>query len=151
MSLIKTINWVDGRGSFMKFDELFTPAEICFSSNPTVGTLRGLHYEIGEGARSKVVYCVRGKVWDVAVKVATGACGIHMLEPGDGAHWSEGMAHGFITLEPDTELLYLMSKKYRPECARGLRWDDEALIIPWPMRPNVISERDRNFPDWRAP
>lgn len=146
--MIGDVRWVDQRGWSSRLALSFEPKEVYVSVNPIVGTLRGLHYEVGDGAREKVAYCMRGRLWDVGVNVATGTRHSAILAAGDGMRWADGIAHGYITLEPDTELIYLMSKKYKPEHARGLRWDDPALNIDWPIKPTLMSERDRSFPDW---
>jgi dTDP-4-dehydrorhamnose 3,5-epimerase len=124
--------------------------------NRWAGTLRGLHYQAAPFAEAKLVRCTRGALYDVIVD----------LRPDSPAHarWAavelsaangrllyvpEGFAHGYQTLEDDTEVFYQFSVPHRPDAARGLRWDDPALAIRWPeCRERVISARDQSFPDF---
>lgn len=126
------------------------------SQNQTRGTLRGLHYQDDPKPDPKMVRCVRGAVWDVAVDLRPSSpsylkwfgCELTaenrkaMLVPA-------GCAHGFMTLCDDSELLYLMAESYVAELARGVRWDDPAFAIEWPGAPVVIGARDAGFPDYR--
>jgi dTDP-4-dehydrorhamnose 3,5-epimerase len=117
--------------------------------------LRGLHYQSAPHGEIKIVRCTQGAIFDVAVD----------LRPYSPTfrHWigttltatnhemlyiPEGYAHGFLTLEDNSEVLYQMSEVYRPESACGARWDDPAFQIAWPAKPTVISERDRTYPDF---
>jgi dTDP-4-dehydrorhamnose 3,5-epimerase len=99
------------------------------------------------------VSCVRGRVFDVVVDLRLGSPGYRQwtafwLEPmsDDALLIPRGFAHGFLTLEPDTILCYLISGAYAPAAASGLRWDDPTLAIEWPAPPRVISDKDRNWP-----
>lgn len=125
------------------------------SFNAEAMTLRGLHYQASPLTDPKIVRAIRGRCFDVAVDIRpdsptrgrweavelSAENGLAVLIPG-------GCAHGFLTLEPDTELLYLMGAEYRADLARGLRWDDPAFTISWPDRPAVINARDAAYPDW---
>lgn len=126
-----------------------------FSYNRKRGTLRGMHYQAGPHAETKVVRCTMGAIYDVALDlrqesptfrqwtaVILTASNRHML------YIPEGCAHGFLTLEDNTEVFYQMSECYYPEAARGVRWDDPAFKIDWPDKVEVISERDRMYPDF---
>jgi len=119
------------------------------------GTLRGLHFQRPPHEEAKLVRCVRGAIWDVAVDlrrdsptfrqwVATELSGdnqrMHFIPV--------GCAHGFITLTDDVEVCYQMSAHYEPSAATGVRWDDPAFAIDWPMPPVLLSERDRSWPDF---
>jgi dTDP-4-dehydrorhamnose 3,5-epimerase len=121
------------------------------SFNPRMATLRGLHFQRPPHAESKLVRCTRGKVFDVIVDLRVDSasyCGWHgtVLAPdGPMVYAPEGCAHGFITLEPDSEVHYQMSHRYVPSHAAGIRWDDEAFSISWPMEPAVVSQRDLSF------
>lgn len=125
------------------------------SYNERSGTLRGLHYQRPPEGEAKLVRCVRGAVYDVVVDLRPGSptyCRWHAeeLRAGDGRclYVPEGVAHGFQTLEPATEMLYLMSHHYVPSHAAGVRWDDPAFGIDWPPAERSISDRDRGFPDF---
>lgn len=128
-------------------------AQCSVSWNRTRGTLRGLHFQAEPAAEVKLVRCTRGAIFDVAVDVRPGSPtrGRHVAvvlaaERGTQLYVPRGFAHGFLTLADDTEVAYQISTPYAPELARGYRWDDPALAIPWPAPPAVISEKDRNLP-----
>ena len=119
------------------------------------GTIRGLHFQKPPRAQAKLVSCVRGRILDVAVDIRTGSpsFGRHFsieLSPSNGRqlYVPAGFAHGFCTLEDETEILYKVSDYYAPECDAGLAFDDPDLAIEWPIFENgwVLSERDRRFP-----
>jgi len=131
-----------------------TIAQASLSYNQCRGTLRGLHYRVAPHAESKIVRCIRGAIYDVVVDLRPGSasyCQWFSVELTSDNRKSiyipEGCAHGFQTLEDDTEVLYLMSKRYAPKAERGLRWDDRAIGITWPdVKTRIMSERDRNWP-----
>jgi dTDP-4-dehydrorhamnose 3,5-epimerase len=125
------------------------------SFNARQGTLRGMHYQAKPDGEAKLVRCTRGSIYDVAVD----------LRPGSDTHrqWfgaelsaangrmlyiPVGMAHGFQTLEDDTEVSYQMSHYYVAEQARGVRFDDPAFGIAWPLPNPTVSERDRQYADF---
>lgn len=116
------------------------------------GTLRGLHYQDPPHAEGKLVRCTRGAVFDVAVDLRPGPTQwrwiAHELSADDGvALWvPPGFAHGFVTLRDATEIFYQMTEHYRPECARGLRWNDPSLDIAWPIADPILSPRDAELP-----
>lgn len=123
------------------------------SRNLRAGTLRGMHYSVPPAAERKVVRCTRGRIFDVLVDVRPGSPGLHTWvgveltsENGRAVYIPEGVAHGFITLEDDVDVLYLMSESHDPASARGVRWDDPAFGIVWPREVEVIADRDRRFP-----
>ena len=125
------------------------------SFNRARGTLRGLHYQATPAAETKVVRCTRGRVFDVAVDLrpeSQAFCtwtGTELAPEEHRAHLiPEGCAHGFITLAAESEVFYLMGRAHSPEHARGVRWDDPAFAIEWPLRPSVISARDAAFADF---
>lgn len=118
-------------------------------------TLRGLHYQASPGTEAKVVICTAGAVHDVVLDLRPGspAFGRHAAVPLAPANRRvlvvpAGCAHGFLTLEPDTRMLYLVTSAYDAELDRGVRWDDPAFAIPWPAAPAVISPRDAALPDF---
>jgi dTDP-4-dehydrorhamnose 3,5-epimerase len=128
------------------------------SFNARAGTLRGMHYQAEPHGEPKLVRCVRGAVFDVAVDVREGSQtrgGWHGVELSAEnrrmLYIAPGLAHGFQTLSDNAELLYLMGSRYVPGAARGVRWDDPAFQIEWPQAPErVISERDASYADFAA-
>ena len=125
------------------------------SFNAEAGTLRGLHYQAEPLIDPKIVRAIRGRCFDVAVDIRPDSptrgqwAAVELsAEHGNAVLIPGGCAHGFLTLEPDTELLYLMGAEYRPELARGLRWDDPAFAIAWHGAPVVMNDRDAAYPDW---
>ncbi len=123
------------------------------SFNHRRGTLRGLHYQVAPHAESKLVRCTRGRVFDVAVDVRAGSatrgkwCAAELsADNGRMVFIPGGFAHGFQTLEDESEMFYQMSATHGPEAARGVRWDDRGLAIDWPVADPIVSERDRTHP-----
>ena len=128
-------------------------AQANISSSAVRGTLRGLHFQLAPMAETKIVQCVQGRIFDVVLDLRphgetygdwiaaelSPACGRMMVVP-------EGCAHGFLTLEPDCLVHYMVTSAYAPELERGVRFDDPAFAIAWPMEPTVISDRDRSHP-----
>jgi dTDP-4-dehydrorhamnose 3,5-epimerase len=132
----------------------FVPAQTSLSHNAAAFTLRGLHYEATPHEEAKLVRVTRGRIFDVAVDLRpqsptylkwTGA----ELSAANGRALliGRGMAHGFITLEPDTDVIYQIDRIFEPGHGKGARWDDPAFGIAWPATPAVISERDATYPD----
>jgi len=154
----------DERGSFARtFDAAAWEAhglcarvvECSLSRNPARGTLRGMHYQAPPDGERKLVRCSRGTIFDVAVDLRPESAtyrrwfGLELSdENGRMLSIPEGVAHGFLTLTAGAEVLYQMSDVYVPTAARGVRWDDPAFGIDWPESPQVISSRDRTFPDF---
>jgi dTDP-4-dehydrorhamnose 3,5-epimerase len=128
------------------------------SFNARRGTLRGMHYQAEPHGESKLVRCVHGAIFDVAVDLRGGSPtrrrwhGVELSADNRLAFYiPPGLAHGFQTLSDDAEVLYQMGNPYVPEAARGVRWDDPAFAIPWPEPDGerIVSERDRAFADFR--
>jgi dTDP-4-dehydrorhamnose 3,5-epimerase len=122
------------------------------STNRRRGTLRGLHYSVPPHAEAKVVRCVKGAIYDVLVDLRRGSSTYLAWiaesltrENGVALFVPAGVAHGFQTLEDDTDVLYQMSEFYDPGCARGVRWNDPAFGIPWPIEEPILSNRDRTY------
>ena len=153
----------DERGSFSRLHcpeefaaagHRFTPAQTSLSRNAKARTLRGMHYEAGAHAEAKLVRATRGAIFDVAVDLRTDSptylrwTGAELSATNARALLiGKGMAHGFITLEDDTDVLYQIDRMFEPGHGRGVRWNDPAFGIVWPAEPLVISERDATYPD----
>lgn len=119
------------------------------------GTLRGLHWQEAPWGESKLVRCVRGAVHDVALDLRPGSPAFRQwvafrldAQRRDALYLPEGVAHGFQALEDDVELHYQMSVPYHPETGRGVRWNDPAFGIAWPIPDPILSERDASYPDF---
>lgn len=119
------------------------------------GTLRGMHYQIAPKEETKIVRCIRGSIYDVIIDLRKSSetymksFGAPLTE--ENRHMMyvpKGFAHGFLTLEPDTEVIYLVSESYSKEHEKGIRWNDPAFDIKWPFTPTVISEKDKQHPDF---
>ena len=154
----------DHRGAFLNAFRLDEPPfsevwgdrsvrQVNISRTDEVGSVRGLHLQSPPYAEMKIVRCLRGLVWDVAVDLRpTSATFGHWhaveLAPSmaNALVIPEGCAHGFQVLEPRSELLYLHSREWVPEVETGVRYDDPELAIAWPLRPNDLSARDLALP-----
>jgi dTDP-4-dehydrorhamnose 3,5-epimerase len=148
----------DERGAFSRLfcaDELHTIigsktiVQINQSTTRKVGAVRGLHYQNAPHAETKIVRCLRGRVFDVAVDLRRGSPTFlqfysYELAPEDNTALviPEGCAHGFQVLEPDSQLLYLHSNYYAPHAEGGVRFDDPKIRIQWPLPPTDLSQRD---------
>jgi dTDP-4-dehydrorhamnose 3,5-epimerase len=125
------------------------------SFNARKGTLRGMHFQASPHAEAKLVRCTRGSIYDVVLDLRPESptrkqwVGITLTAQNRNmAYIPEGCAHGFITLEDETEVFYQMSEFHYPESARGVRWDDPAFGIAWPTQVEVISQRDASYFDF---
>jgi dTDP-4-dehydrorhamnose 3,5-epimerase len=119
------------------------------------GTLRGMHYQLPPAAEVKVVRCLSGALWDVVLDLRPGSptwgrwFGAELSAENRRMMYApKGLAHGFVTLRNDTEAFYLVSAFYAPELERGVRWNDPAFGIEWPVEPVVISDKDRDRADF---
>ena len=118
------------------------------------GTLRGMHYQLAPHGEDKLVRCEHGAIWDAIVDLRPDS---PTFKQWFGAELSaenrrmmyvpRGFAHGFVTLEDDTEAFYLVSAYYAPESERGLRYNDPAIGVEWPVSPTEVSEKDAKWPD----
>jgi len=126
------------------------------SFNRKKGTLRGMHYQIAPYEEAKLVRCTRGALYDVAIDLRPESPTFKQwiaveltAENRRMLYVPEGFAHGFQTLEDNTEVFYQMSEFYHPECTRGGRWDDPAFGIEWPpVEQRLISPRDQEYPNF---
>jgi dTDP-4-dehydrorhamnose 3,5-epimerase len=143
---------------FMAHGLDLTVAQCNASFNARRGTLRGMHYQADPHGESKLVRCVRGAIFDVAVDVRpdSATCrrwhGVELSAENALAFYIPAwLAHGFQTLTDDCEVLYQMGHAYVPEAARGVRWDDPAFAIEWPAidGERIIAEKDRAYPDFQ--
>jgi dTDP-4-dehydrorhamnose 3,5-epimerase len=132
-------------------------AQCSISSNKGKGTLRGMHFQIPPFAETKLVRCTKGALFDVIVDLRPESStfrqwfGLELAsDRGTMLYIPNGFAHGFQTLENDTEILYQMSEFYSPDHACGFCWNDPAFNIRWPLSVKTISERDLTFPSFRA-
>jgi dTDP-4-dehydrorhamnose 3,5-epimerase len=125
------------------------------SFNPRRGTLRGMHYQAAPDEEVRLVRCTRGAIYDVVLDLRPSSpaykrhVGVELTADNTTLIYiPEGCAHGFQTLEDDTEVCYQMSRFYVAARSVGVRWDDPAFAIPWPPADRIISARDRAFPDF---
>ena len=131
-------------------------AQCSISFNARRGTLRGMHYQVAPHAETKLVHCVQGSLYDVIIDLRA--------ESKTYCHWvgvdlsaanrkllyvPEGFAHGFQTLEDETAVYYQISTAYVLQYTRGVRWNDPAFAIKWPLADPIISEKDRLLPDYQ--
>jgi dTDP-4-dehydrorhamnose 3,5-epimerase len=130
-------------------------AQCNLSRNKKRGTLRGMHYQAAPFRETKLVRCTRGSVYDVVLDLRDQSptfkkwiAVVLKADDGNMVYVPEGCAHGFLTLEDDADVFYQMSEFYNQESARGVRWDDPAFRIAWPEKVEVISERDRTYPNF---
>ncbi len=152
----------DNRGAFAR---LFCETELAgavgerrieqinHSRTSAVGAIRGLHFQQAPHAEMKMVRCLKGRVWDVALDLRKGSPTFLQWHAQELSATNalmlvipEGCAHGFQVLEPDSELLYLHTASYTPSAEGGVRFNDPALNVPWPLPAVDVSERDKNHP-----
>jgi dTDP-4-dehydrorhamnose 3,5-epimerase len=145
--------WVRDRWAAAGIDADFVQDNQSMSAKP--GTLRGLHFQRPPFAQAKLVRVVRGAIFDVAVDVRKGSphfarwCGATLTaQGGEQLFVPRGFAHGFVTLEPDTEVAYKVDAVYSAECDGGIRWDDPAVGVewPWPVADLTLSGKDEVLP-----
>lgn len=160
--LIEADCHVDERGYFTSFfaEEEFEThgletrfVQHAVSHNARKATLRGLHHQAAPHEQAKLVWCTRGSVFDVVVDVRPTAetyLAWFAVELDARSQRSiyipRGMAHGFLSLQNETQVSYLISARRVPEAERGVRWDDPVIGVAWPIDPVVVSARDLGFP-----
>lgn len=128
-------------------------AQAAISRNTAAGTLRGLHFIPENHGEAKLVRCIAGRIFDVAVDLRPSSpTYLHHIsmeldaDHGAALYLPRGVAHGFITLKDGCDVFYQFSQRHRPGVEKGIRWDDPDLGIDWPMQPAVLSHRDRTLP-----
>ena len=131
----------------------FVPVQANTGFSFKKGTTRGLHFQVAPAPEAKLVRCTRGVLFDVVVDLRPDSPTRHQwfgVElPADKyqlLYVPEGCAHGYQTLEDDTDLFYMTSAYFTPEAAKGVRFDDPAFGIQWPLLPTAMSDQDRNWP-----
>lgn len=161
--VIELDSHVDDRGAFAR---TFCEAEFAaaglpvhfpqcnLSVNDRAGTLRGMHFNISPHGEAKLIRCVRGAVHDVVVDLRPDSptrfrhVAVDLTADNRRALFVPGdFAHGFVTLADRTDVYYHMGSSYVPAAARGIRWDDPALGIAWPVEPTTMSAADAGYPD----
>ena len=132
-------------------------AQCSVSFNRRAGTVRGLHVQLPPYADSMLVRCTQGALYDVIIDLRTDSdsymqwVGVELTAKNRRALYvPKGFAHGFMTMEDDTEAFYMISEFFAPDSARGIRWDDKRFDIQWPGPVNVISAKDLSYPDYDA-
>ncbi|SEB05303.1 dTDP-4-dehydrorhamnose 3,5-epimerase family protein [Rubrimonas cliftonensis] len=159
VAIIETDAVQDERGAFARLvcvEALaaaglpFRPVQISRSCNRRAGTLRGMHLQRAPHGETKLVQALRGRAFDVALDLRPGPgfgrwCAVE-LRPGRAVMIPKGFAHGFLTLEDETELLYATDHPWTPGAEAGVRWDDPAFAIGWPEPPRALSPRDAAHP-----
>lgn len=132
-------------------------AQCSLARNQRAGTLRGMHWQAEPDGETKIVRCVRGAIYDVAADVRRGSAtfgrwfGLRLHADGNEMLIiPPGCAHGYVTLEDQSDVAYWISTPYRASSARGIRYDDPRLAIDWPVPPRVVSSRDRDLPGLAA-
>lgn len=132
----------------------FECSQVSIVSNPEKFTLRGLHFQTGTFAETKIVFCTSGKVFDVGVDLNPDSDSylknINLeIGPGcefQGVYFPRGFAHGYLTLEQNCDLVYLMDRPHDSNHSSGILWSDRSLQIPWPRKPMKISKKDMAWP-----
>ncbi len=164
VKIIQPVRHVDQRGTFVEtyqqtkygaagIDVAFVQDNLITSHK--TGTIRGLHFQRPPAAQAKLVYVVRGSIFDVAVDIRQGSPAFGQWVSVDLTAADQkqiflpvGIAHGYCSMEDDTEVAYKVSADYAPDMEAGLAWDDADLAIAWPDLGNdiVIADRDRSLP-----
>lgn len=127
------------------------------SWNESKGTLRGMHYQHVPYQETKFIRCIRGSIYDVIIDLRKDSStfgdwfGVELTADNRTALYvPKDFAHGFVTLEDDSEVFYMVSQSYQPGSEGGIRWDDPRFKIDWPINPTRISEKDADWPDFEG-
>ena len=155
---------LDSRGALVRvFDDPvmrkngidFSPDYALASVNPAVGTLRGMHFQRGQAGEKRLMSVVTGAIHNVTIDLRKSSttllvAEVNVLRCGDGHAIlvPPGCANGWLTLEPNTVVCYQVAGRYQPEASTGIRFDDPAFGIEWPAAPSIISDADRQWPDF---
>jgi dTDP-4-dehydrorhamnose 3,5-epimerase len=166
LKVIEPDKFDDNRGYYLKSFEKkafrdkginFDIVQISHSFNPTKGTIRGIHFQIAPFAQGKIVLCVKGSVFDVAIDLRKNSAtygewyGVELSEDNKKiAYIPKGFAHGFQTLTDNTEFLYYISDPYSKEHESGVKWNDPVFAINWPLEPTIISDKDKVWPAFES-
>jgi dTDP-4-dehydrorhamnose 3,5-epimerase len=156
----------DDRGFFARtwdkkiFDSIGLGSKVVQSSishNTKKGTIRGLHYQIHPYEETKWISCIKGKIFDVVIDLRQNSSTFKSwintelsMENHKILYIPEGCAHGFQTLENNSEIYYQMSQFFVPESYRGIRWNDSTFDIKWPLNVTEISKKDKSLPDFES-
>jgi dTDP-4-dehydrorhamnose 3,5-epimerase len=162
LKIIDPDKFDDNRGYYLKpfekkaFREQgieFEIVQISHSFNQTKGTIRGVHFQVEPFAQAKLVFCGKGQIFDVALDLRKGSAtygewyGLELSEENKKILYiPKDFAHGFQTLEDNSELIYFISEEYSKENESGVRWDDPVFGIKWPLEPTVIADKDKQWP-----
>ena len=154
----------DERGFFgrafcsQEFDEMnleSSVSQINVSYNRAAGTLRGMHYQKSPFQETKFIRCIRGSIYDVVIDLRKDSptyCQSFGVELNDKNRTAlfvpKDFAHGFVSLQDDTEVIYMVSQFYVPNAEEGIRWNDPLFSIDWPIDPVVVSSKDNSWPDF---
>jgi dTDP-4-dehydrorhamnose 3,5-epimerase len=154
----------DERGFFgrvfcsQEFDEMNIESRVCqanISYNKLAGTMRGMHYQKTPFQETKFIRCINGSIYDVVIdlrKDSTTYCQSFGVELNDKNRTAlfvpKDFAHGFVTLQDDTEVMYMVSQSYVPNAEDGIRWNDPLFSLDWPIEPVVVSSKDNSWPDF---
>ena len=163
--IIEIEKQIDERGFFArtwdkkKFEEYNLNSKLVqcnVSFNKKKGVLRGMHYQIAPYEEAKLIRCTKGKIFDVIIDLRPKSntfrqwFGVEISDENyKMLYVPEGFAHGFQTLEDNTEIFYQMSEMYMPDYVRGIRYNDSIFDINWPITPAIISEKDRIYPSFK--
>ena len=141
--------------SFNDLNLVYDFVQHSISYNKKKGTIRGLHYQIDPFSETKIVSCSQGKIFDVIVDLRPNSSTYLQWNAFEltsnnflNLYIPEGIAHGFQTLENDTVVNYKISQVFKPEYARGIRWNDDTFKISWPIEPTIISKKDLSYIDF---
>jgi len=146
--------WCQKEFADQGLDSNFVQANLSF--NNTKGTLRGMHYQVAPYEETKLIRCIRGAIYDLIIDLRPQSptykqsFGVE-LTPENRKMFCvpKGFAHGYLTLQDNTEVLYQVSEFYTPGSEKGIRWNDPAFNLKWPQMANLIlSEKDQNWPDF---
>ena len=147
------LSWSQSEFAKRGLDSRLTECNISFTKEK--GTLRGMHYQAAPHAQAKLVRCTSGSIYDVIIDLRAGSptfknwIGLELNASNRRMLYvPKDFAHGFVTLEDDTEVFYQMSDPYVSDSGRGVRWDDRAFGISWPAPVSMINERDRTYADF---